>query len=303
MKSDTQILNELAAKSKYLHVLTEKESDSLKQMLLIMYKDIAKVCDENGITFMLGGGSCLGAIRHQGYIPWDDDLDLMMMRKDYELLINLCRKGALGDKYEIDTPSKDKDCKNLYLKIYRKGTLNNELLNENTPFPKGIFIDIFPMDSASSNKIAQKVHGFISDVLQFISTCVLYSEYPSSRYLEFVSGSEEALKRYKQRIAIGKLFGLISHKTWAYWFDKYNSSSRNTGYTTVPTGRKHYVGEIQPTKTFLPVKYASFEGMQCPIPADADAYLTALYLDYMQLPPENKRERHFVYQFECILPK
>ena len=92
MKSDTQMLNELAAQSEYLHVLTEEESKDLKQMLLIMYKDIAKLCDENNITFMLGGGSCLGAIRHKGYIPWDDDLDLMMFRRDYEALIQLCRE-------------------------------------------------------------------------------------------------------------------------------------------------------------------------------------------------------------------
>lgn len=303
MKSDTQMLNELAAQSEYLHVLTEEESKDLKKMLLIMYKDIAKLCNDNNITFMLGGGSCLGAIRHKGYIPWDDDLDLMMFRKDYEALIQLCREGALGEKYEIDTPSKDKDSKNLYLKIYRKDTLDNELYNEKTPFPKGIFIDVFPMDSAPRVKFLQRLHGVVSDVMQFIATCVLYAQYPSTKYRNYVSGNEEALKRYKQRLFIGKIFGVVSHRTWAYWFDIFNASTKETGYTTVPTGRRHYVGEIQPTRTFLPVKYTIFEGIQCPVPADTDAYLTALYKNYMQLPPEDKRERHFVYQFECKLPQ
>jgi len=301
MKSDTQILNELATKSNYLHRLTDEESASLKKMLLIMYDDIAELCNRYNIMFMLGGGTCLGAIRHGGYIPWDDDLDLMMMRYDYERLINLCKKGELGDDYEIEYPNKQADSKNTYFKIYRKNTLDNELYNENTPFPRGIFIDIFPIDYAPKNKSLRFVKGFMSDLLQAISTCVLYAQYPSNRYRDFISLSKDSLKRYNKRVLIGNILKIIPHRLWVYWFDKLNSSSKSSHFVTIPTGRKHYMGETQPLSTFIPVKYHMFEGRQCPVPADYDRYLTSLYRNYMEIPPIEKRERHMVYQFKCNL--
>lgn len=302
MKSDTQILNEIASKSPYLHKLSEQESKLMKRMLLIMYKDIAKLCEQNQLTYMLGGGSCLGAIRHKGFIPWDDDLDLMMPRRDYEELINLCKQGTLGDKYEYNTPDKKKDSKNPYLKIYRRDTLDNELYNENTPFPKGIFIDIFPMDYTPKNLLHRNIKGFISDLIMGISTSVLYAEYPSEKYKEFVSSNKDSKRRYNLRLTIGKIFKIIPHRTWVYWFDRLNAITKKTDFMTIPTGRKHYIGETQPMSTFLPVSYGDFEGIKCPIPANSHEYLKSLYGDYMSLPPEEKRERHFVYQFKCNLP-
>ena len=305
MKTDTELLNSLSntEAASYLHQLTPDESARMKKMLLIIYKDFADLCRKHNITFMLGGGSCLGAIRHQGFIPWDDDIDVMMPRSDYEHLISVLESGELGKDYEINYPSKKTDCKNTFLKIYRKNTLDNELFNENTPFPKGIFLDIFPMDSAPKSKFFRKLRGVISDGLQFVATCVLYAQYPSEKYKRFVSGDEESKKRFQLRMRIGNLCKIIPHRLWVHWFDKFNASSKDTGYITIPTGRKHYVGETQKTSVFLPVKFTKFEDMNCPIPGDIESYLESLYGDYMTLPPEEKRERHLVYQFKCDLPE
>lgn len=82
-------MNELAHKTNYLHEMTSSESSAMKRALLDIYRDVAKLCEKEGLTLMLSGGSCLGAIRHKGFIPWDDDLDVMMRRDDYEKLIHL----------------------------------------------------------------------------------------------------------------------------------------------------------------------------------------------------------------------
>lgn len=291
-------MNELAIKSGYFRPLTEAEIYALKSLLLEMFKDIIALCKVNNLIYMMGGGSCLGAIRHNGYIPWDDDIDLNMPRESYERLIKLCREGALGDKYEIDTPNSKTDSKNTHLKIYRKGTLDKEIHCETTPFPNGVFIDIFPMDSASSSPISRRIHGVISDFLQAVCTCVLYSQYPSKKYKEFMSLDSDGMRRYQQRILLGKIFGIIPHRKWVWWFDRFNASSKNTGYITIPTGIKHYVGESRPSSVYFPITSVSFEGIDVFVPGNYDAYLTSMYSNYMELPPENKRERHFVYEFK-----
>jgi len=297
MKTDIQIMNELAVNSDYLRPLSDVDSKALKSLLLEMFKDISSLCEANHLEYMLAGGSCLGAVRHKGFIPWDDDLDIIMPRASYNKLIDLLAKGSLGSNYEYDAPNKQRDCKNNFLKIYRKGTFNVEIFNECAPGPKGVYIDVFPMDSAPSNRIMQRLKGFISDFLNAVCVCVLYSQYPSRRYCEFMQYSQDSLKRYKQRLLIGKIFGVISHKTWVWWFDSFNSSTKNTGYMTIPAGRNHYVGEILPKEIFLPTTKLEFEDIQANVPGNYDAYLKALYKDYMSLPPEEKRERHFVYKF------
>ena len=123
MKTDTEILNDIARKTSILRLLTEGECALLKRTLFQMHNDIIALCDKYGITIMLGGGSCLGAIRHKGYIPWDDDLDLMMPREDYEKLIKLYEEGKINEKYLFEYPQKDRDVKNIFLKIYLKGTI------------------------------------------------------------------------------------------------------------------------------------------------------------------------------------
>ena len=137
MKSDSRLMSELSHKTHFLRELSEEESKALKQAILNIYKDVARLCDKHGLTYMMSGGTCLGAIRHQGFIPWDDDLDIMMPRKDYDQLIILLEKGELDEKYEFTYPNAKKDANTVFLKIFKKGTKDVELATANTPFPKG----------------------------------------------------------------------------------------------------------------------------------------------------------------------
>lgn len=298
MKTDTQIMNEIAIKTGYLKELPKEQSEAQKKLLLEMYKDISNLCDEHGLVYMMGGGTCLGTVRHQGYIPWDDDLDIMLPRDSYEKLIVLLSNSLLGDKYEYDTPNKEKDCKNTFLKIYRKGTYDVEITSENAPGPKGIFIDVFPMDYAPANTFKRKAKALFSDFLQAVCSCVLYVEYPSELYKEFMLQTDEGRKRYKHRMFLGKCFGIIPHRKWVWWFDQLNATSKKTPYITIPTGRKHYWGECRPASVYLPVRKGTFEGLEVNLPNDVETYLTSMYKNYMDVPPVEKRERHFVYKFK-----
>ena len=298
MKTDTEILNEMAKKSSFLRLLSEEECALLKRTLLQMHNDLVALCDKLHLAIMLGGGSCLGAIRHHGYIPWDDDLDLMMPRGDYEKLIKAYEDGHVEGKYLFVYPNKAEDVKNTFLKICLKGTTCKEIFDDDDSFPTHVCIDVFPMDYAPDNVFLRRIKGCLSDFLQAVCTCTLYSQHRSKNMEAFVKQDEAAGKRYKLRLGIGRLFSFASHKKWVYWFDRFNAKSRKSRFMTVPTGRNHYFRETLPVEVFLPPREVSFEGEKAYVPTGYDQYLGHLYGDYMKLPPEEKRERHFIVDFK-----
>ena len=294
MKTDTQLLNDIAQKTDLLRQLTELESAELKKKLLNIHNTIISICDKNGLRIMLSGGSCLGSIRHGGFIPWDDDLDMIMPRNDYEKFIKLYEEGQVDNQLLFEYPSKKKDVKKNHLKVFLKNTTLKEMFDDSDTFPSNIFVDVFPMDYAPNNKFLRKTKAIISDGLQFICTCVLYKKYPSKNLEVFYKQDAEAYRRYKLRLMFGGMFSFFSHRRWVYLFDQFNKRSKVSTHYTIPCGRKHYLGETLPSEVFFPPLESSFEGVRTYLPHSPHDYLSNLYGDYMQIPPEDKRERHFI---------
>lgn len=291
-------MNELAQNSDMLYELTDDEGSSLKELLLEIYKDISSLCEKYSLTIMLIGGSALGAVRHNGFIPWDDDLDVCMPRKDYDSLIDLLESGQLGEDYTFTYPSKKKDTKNNHLKIFKKGTTDAEIFESNMPFPKGVFLDVFPVENAPAPSTVTKIRGRLIDLMSILSVSALFAQYPSEEYKKYMKGSDESYKQYKIRMILGKIalcFG--NHAKWAYWTDKLSQYSGDTSFCTIPTGTRRYYGELLSKDVFFPVSKGKFEGLDVALPHDTDTYLRNMYNDYMTIPPVEKRERHFVYKF------
>ena len=300
MKSYKELLNERANNGPVLRQLSPEEAQGLKAILLKIYQDLAKVCEEHCLTLMLCGGSCLGAVRHQGFIPWDDDLDMIMPRKDYERLKQLLLDGAMGGQYEFLFPAKGHDSLSMFMKIYRRGTKCVEMGNEYTDFPKGISVDIFPLDGASTNALCRKIVGFLANGLRLTSNMVYEATYPVSeatknmRNMHGVGGW-----MIKMRKVLGKLWSVIPHRQWVNWFDALVANEKDDGLLAIPTGRKLYGGEIFPAEVYLPPRTAMFEVIEVRIPNQVETYLINLYgKNYMQLPPIEKRERHFIVDFD-----
>lgn len=300
MRSYKELLNERANEGVALRQLSSEEAQGLKFVLLDIYKDLAKVCEEHNLTLMLCGGSCLGAVRHHGFIPWDDDLDMIMPRRDYEQLKKLLVEGAMGEQYEFLFPTKGQDSLCMFMKIYRKGTKCVEIGNEYTQFPKGISVDIFPLDGASPNPLLRKLVGGLANSLRLTSNMVYEATYPVSeatKSMQDMSGAGGWMM--KTRKVLGTLLSIVPHKQWVNWFDALVSDERDDGLLTIPTGRKLYGGEIFPANVYLPPRTATFEGLKVYIPNRVEEYLINLYGgNYMQLPPVEKRERHFIVDFE-----
>lgn len=294
MKTYKQLLNEWAQNSDLLHEMTDAERHGVQQRLLEMYADIRSVCKQHNLTIVLGGGSCLGAIRHKGIIPWDDDLDLNMPRKDYNRLLELLKQNVLGDKYEYRYPDGKMYSTSAFLKIYLRGTIFESALGETTQYPKGLFVDIFPIEGVPNFKPWRIIKGLIANSLRLIGNCVYESQYDMKTLKQMMVDYPELLSFIRKRRLIGKLFSFLDSRTWMCLFDRLVADERVTPLVTVPTGRNLYHGEIIESSKLFPAIEVPFENITADVYHDYHAYLTMMYGDYMKIPPVEKRERHFI---------
>lgn len=300
MKGHKEILNGAVNNSK-LRKLTDLELEAIKRCTLDIYKKVVCVCNANDLTIMLGGGSALGAVRHKGFIPWDDDMDLNMPRKDYNKFITLCESGVLGDNYDFSFPNKKHDSPCAFLKIYRKDTKIIGLAGEDNRFPLGLDIDIFPIEGAPSNLLLRVTKGYLANLLRLIMNLVGESGKWSDSLSALCRQNWKLLWYMRCRQFVGRLFSIISHKRWVCWFDSFVACESISSFVVIPTGRKLYHGETFPASVFFPVSKGVFEGLEVNLPATPDIYLKRLYGDYMIIPPVEKRESHMIVDLQ--LPK
>lgn len=292
MLSSQKQLKNLSSGSDKLYAPTERETKRMKELILMIYKDVLSVCEENGLTLFLGGGSALGAVRHAGFIPWDDDMDLMMPRKDYETFKRIFDR-TLSLKYTLQVPGAEgKTSTNLFMKVILKGTKCTELVQANAPGEHGLWIDIFPIEYAPDNKILRRIKGFLTDFLAYACVSNYMRRFESEEMRAYAMGSSGAKINRIIRRTLGLVTAFIPYQKMYDFFDRFSRGRKETGYITIPTGIRHYMGELHKKKAFFPPKETAFEGAKGYLPGNTHEYLHQLYGDYMTPPPENKRERH-----------
>lgn len=294
--SAKEVMHKIASKSSVLKPITDLERQKLQQVLTGMLDDVQCACDKIGVQIMLCGGSCLGAVRHKGFIPWDDDLDVAIMRKDWDKL-KKCFNDILSDKYVLEAPNYDnKDTKYPWGKIYLKESELQDIIDINLPYNKGVFIDIFVIENVEDNKIIQYIDAFVTTFMKYVATSMLLYKYPNNEMNIFFSVSKKSLIYYRMRQLLGWLFSFVTHKTWLKWYDLFVARhKKETRLVTIPTGSKLYMGEMQNRETWLPCAKARFNGLDVCVPHDTNKYLTKLYgEDYMTIPPVEKQESHFI---------
>lgn len=292
MGSYKELLNSLS-KDSTLHGLNDDQLDKLKQTLLAAYVDLDTCCRKNNLTLMLIGGSALGAVRHKGFIPWDDDLDVAMTRKDFEKLKKIFEK-ELGSKYVLSAPNYKGEAYGRYPILLIKDTLFVEIGMSSEDDRAKIKIDIFVIENIPDNLFTRYWKGFWCTLLMFICSYVHSYYYDNDAMKKFMCKTIAGKKEYERRKRIGKVFSFISFQKWVNILDHSYQYRKETGRKGIPSGRGHYFGEIRPARTFVPASNGEFEGLSVKLPGNPDDYLSNLYgSDYMILPPENKRERHF----------
>lgn len=272
-----------------LVVLDDDKRERLQSLLLDMYLELYDVCKKYGITPYLIGGSALGAVRHKGFIPWDDDLDVGMSRSDYEHFKSVF-ETELADKYILNAPNYSDNPKERFPKILKKGTVLREVVDSPDPNLHRVFLDIFILENVPDSNFSFKLKGWYCNFLEFIAGKVFFYENRDELAKELFSRAGHI--NYSLRVFIGWVFSWRKASKWFNTVDKSVQYNKTSKRVNIPTGRKHYFGEVFNKEQFFPAVMASFEGHDVPIFNDYDSYLKNLYHDYMALPPVEKRERH-----------
>lgn len=259
-----------------------------------MLYEINTICFENGIDLMMGGGSLLGTIRHQGFIPWDDDIDLMIRREQVKKFIWLLENNV-SDKYNIQYNSSDMQCS--FIKIRKKETTYIELGDENIPAQNGVYLDVFIIENIPDNIIKRTFFGIRCNLRLYIASSVSMYYNSSNEYREIMHKSIESEINYIIRTFLGFIFSWRKPSDWFIHNNKFFSRyhEQKTKMVSIISGRGHFWGEMFPKTIFEEMIDMKFEELIVKVPKEYKTYLQQMYGDnYMQVPPVEKREHHYV---------
>lgn len=260
------------------------EVKRLQKVMLIIAEEIIRICKKNNIKCFVCGGTMLGAVRHKGFIPWDDDMDFAFMREDYDRFIEVCETD-LKEEFFLQTWDTDPEYPYPFGKILLKDTFLEEDFTKGTKSIKGIYVDLFPLDSVTEdikerNKHKREVfilhralwvkkgygkslmsENFMQKIRYLFSKCV-FAFFPY----------EKTKEKYKKVLL------------------KFNDNN-TTPYVRADSPYSYEKGFIKREWIDHIVEY-EFDGISVPGLKDYDSYLTFLFNDYMQLPDEKDRRTH-----------
>ena len=257
----------------------DEQAKPLHSCLLIIADEIKRICELHSIRYFLIGGSLLGAIRHKGFIPWDDDIDIGILREDYSKFVKIC-KTELKDKFSICSLETDPLYGLGFAKITLKGT---RIIEKNSPpgVDEGIFVDIFPLDIMPDTKLQQRIQCYTSRFWARVLLKKTHYSVDDSRHNGIVRMLFSIMsilpKTFIVKVLLKNQTRYNTKKTFSYYINL--MSSYDYGKEVFP--RECLEGTTGKT--------AEFENRKYLIPLYPEKILELLYGDYMKLPPVEKR--------------
>lgn len=268
--------------------MIELDTDTLRKLQLTeleLMREVDRICRKHNIRYSLDGGTLLGAVRHGGFIPWDDDADIMMSRAEYDRFYEACKADLDYEKYFLQEFRTDSEYRWGYSKMRKNGTVFLRDGQEHIKCHTGVCIDIFIFDEVPDNRIYRKLHLFCC----FMIRKGLYS----------VVGKRKEQNLIKRKLY--QILAFIPRSFWVRWL--YRLADREKGknrelisHLTYPNRKSIRYGlSAHYYDAYIDIDYEDGKFM---VIKEYDKYLRELFDDYMELPPENKRKAHPVTQIK-----
>lgn len=242
------------------------------EALLKLLREFDRICRLLDIKYTLFAGTLLGSVRHKGFIPWDDDLDIVMLREDYDRF--LCE----ADKYlDRETFFLQKEFSEHWPMFFSKLRLNGTACIEkyhpkDNAVHQGIYIDIFPCDDAADSELGR--------MIQFLASKVVIAKSLYRRGYETKSSKKKIFMQFCRLMPMKLFLGIA----------KNGKRGGKTVHSFFAAARD-YSKNVYPRELFTNITYGEFEGAEYPIPEGYDEMLSFLYGDYMTLPKPEDREK------------
>lgn len=258
----------------------------LQRCELEILNDFHKVCEENGLSYFGFGGTGIGALRHGGFIPWDDDIDLGISRQDYKKAVEIFERDY-ADKYIVVNAEKFNDFPVMNTHIIIKNSRFITTEDKYGKYPKGIFLDIFPIDNTPDDEALRTKH---------LKKTWLLSKIFIIKHIPF---PHLPLKGFKAKLAhcitatMWLFLKLVPHK---FLYNrclkactKYNDTE--TSHAAYCCGSK-LCGNVFDKQQLYPLRKIKFEDTEVYFPGNLEDILTDEYGDFMQVPPPEKQKNH-----------
>ncbi len=260
------------------HHLTDYELRQVQLTQLEMLKEVDRICSLCNIRYNIIAGTLLGAVRHKGYIPWDDDADVAFLREEYEKFRDACEKELDKSRFYFQDHRNTKGYRWGYGKLRRKGTKFLRKHQEHMPYEQGIFIDIFPLDTVSDIKLVRTLQNFHCYCIRKMMWAPVGKIASKGKFFKW-------WYRCLEKIPADRLYAYYD-KLVQKW------NKRNTKWVrilTFPTPNKEY-GYLR--EWYEKSRKIEFEGEVFWGIWDIDGYLSFKFGQYMELPPINQRKVH-----------
>ena len=269
--------------------MKEKKSniDLLHQVDLDIVKEVVRICEKYGFSYYMLGGTMLGAVRHKGFIPWDDDVDLGMPRKDYESFLQIA-PDELASNLRIVNYRSDPNYQYYITRVLDSNTKVEEERIGNENRYTNASIDIFPIDGSPNNRLLRKIYFFrVLFHRALMSLC-----YKDSIDRQRRRGRMERIFLWiMERIPVEKMTTPYKQKVKIDKLLRKNDVEKSKYIGNIMGAYR--TKEIVPAEFYGKGKMYTFESIELNGMDMADEYLTWTYGDYMKLPPEDKRKTHF----------
>ena len=264
--------------------LTQEQMGKLRGKELEILKNFIRVCEQLNLNYFVVQGTLIGAVRHKGFSPWDDDIDVGMLREDFEVFISE-GQALMPENLFIQTHQTDPYYPHGFAKIRNSDTAFVETSCKKLPINHGIYIDIFPFDYYPDNPVKSAVFEMRKFFLRYRIRCSLYI--PADQKFTGANLIRRVLKRCS-KIIYPSLEEALDKQYMLY-------KSVGAGKKRINNGSPWGLRECMPAFWFNEITELVFEGIPVKAPKYYKAYLTHVYGDYMKLPPPEKRiPHHFV---------